>query len=80
MARLFCVGDKITHPMHGAGVIDSIVEKKNDGLPEDIISENSDGRHAGHDSYRKLQGNRRKTVWISNSGRSFPRFRISRWI
>lgn len=25
---MFCVGDKIVHPMHGAGVIDSIVEEK----------------------------------------------------
>jgi len=32
VARLFCVGDKITHPMHGAGVIDSIVEKKMNGV------------------------------------------------
>ena len=28
---VFRVGDKIAHPMHGAGVIDSIVEKKIDG-------------------------------------------------
>ena len=25
---MFCVGDKIVHPMHGAGVIDSIVDEK----------------------------------------------------
>ncbi len=25
---MFCVGDKIVHPMHGAGVIESIVEEK----------------------------------------------------
>ena len=29
---MFCVGDKIAHPMHGAGVIDSIEERKMDGL------------------------------------------------
>ena len=28
---MFNVGDKIVHPMHGAGVIDSIVEKKFNG-------------------------------------------------
>jgi len=28
---LFCVGDKIAHPMHGAGVIDSIEERKMNG-------------------------------------------------
>jgi len=28
---LFCVGDEIAHPMHGAGVIDSIEEKKMNG-------------------------------------------------
>lgn len=28
---MFNVGDKIVHPMHGAGVIDRIVEKKIDG-------------------------------------------------
>ena len=28
---MFCVGDKIAHPMHGAGVIDSIEEKKMNG-------------------------------------------------
>ena len=25
---MFCVGDKIVHPMHGAGVIESIVDEK----------------------------------------------------
>ncbi len=29
---MFRVGDKITHPMHGAGIIDSIVEKKVNGV------------------------------------------------
>ena len=28
---MFCVGDMIAHPMHGAGVIDSIEEKKLNG-------------------------------------------------
>ena len=28
---MFCVGDKIVHPMHGAGVIDSIVREKISG-------------------------------------------------
>ncbi|MCL2408034.1 MAG: CarD family transcriptional regulator [Oscillospiraceae bacterium] len=28
---MFCVGDKIAHPMHGAGVIDSIEERKMNG-------------------------------------------------
>lgn len=29
---MFKVGDKIAHPMHGAGVIDSIVQKKVNGV------------------------------------------------
>ena len=29
---MFHVGDKIVHPMHGAGVVDSIVEKKVNGV------------------------------------------------
>ena len=29
---MFQVGDKIVHPMHGAGVIDSIVTKKVNGV------------------------------------------------
>lgn len=29
---MFKVGDKIAHPMHGAGVIDSIVQKKVNGI------------------------------------------------
>ena len=29
---MFQVGDKIVHPMHGAGVIDRIVQKKVDGV------------------------------------------------
>ncbi len=29
---MFQIGDKIVHPMHGAGIIDSIVEKKVNGV------------------------------------------------
>jgi len=29
---MFQVGDKVVHPMHGAGVIDSVVKKKVDGV------------------------------------------------
>lgn len=29
---MFQVGDKIVHPMHGAGVVDSIVQKKMNGV------------------------------------------------
>lgn len=32
---MFEVGDKIVHPMHGAGVIDSIVSKKVNGVVRD---------------------------------------------
>ena len=32
---MFQVGDKIVHPMHGAGVIDSIVQKKVNGVVRD---------------------------------------------
>lgn len=29
---MFLVGDKIVHPMHGAGIVDSIVQKKVNGV------------------------------------------------
>ena len=32
---MFSVGDRIAHPMHGAGVIDSIVKRKVDGAEKD---------------------------------------------
>ena len=32
---MYQVGDKVVHPMHGAGVVDSIVQKKVDGLLRD---------------------------------------------
>ncbi len=28
---MYCIGDKIVHPMHGAGVIENIIEQKVDG-------------------------------------------------
>lgn len=35
---LYQVGDKIVHPMHGAGVIDSIVQKKMNGVIRDYYT------------------------------------------
>lgn len=32
---MFQVGDKVVHPMHGAGIVDSIVQKKVDGVVQD---------------------------------------------
>ncbi len=32
---MFQIGDKIVHPMHGAGIVDSIVSKKIDGIFSD---------------------------------------------
>lgn len=32
---MFQIGDKIVHPMHGGGIIDSIVQKKVDGVTRD---------------------------------------------
>lgn len=32
---MFTIGDRIAHPMHGAGTIDSIVKKKIDGREKD---------------------------------------------
>jgi len=32
---LFDIGDKIVHPMHGAGVVDGIVQKKINGITRD---------------------------------------------
>ena len=35
---MFRVGDKIVHPMHGAGVVDEIVQRKVDGVLRDYYS------------------------------------------
>ncbi len=35
---MYQVGDKIVHPMHGAGVIDDIVKKKMNGVTRDYYS------------------------------------------
>ena len=35
---LYRVGDKIVHPMHGAGIIDSIVQKKLNGVVRDYYT------------------------------------------
>ncbi len=35
---MFHVGDKIVHPMHGAGVIDAIVQKKLNGVTRDYYT------------------------------------------
>jgi len=32
---VFQVGDKVVHPMHGGGIVDSIVQKKVDGMMRD---------------------------------------------
>ena len=32
---MFQIGDKVVHPMHGAGVIDSIVQEKINGKVQD---------------------------------------------
>ncbi|SMC39959.1 CarD family transcriptional regulator [Papillibacter cinnamivorans] len=32
---MFSIGDKIVHPMHGAGVVDSIVQRKINGVSRD---------------------------------------------
>lgn len=33
--KVFQIGDKVVHPMHGAGIVDSIVQKKVDGVVRD---------------------------------------------
>ena len=35
---MFQVGDKIVHPMHGAGIVDGIVEKKVNGVVREYYS------------------------------------------
>ena len=35
---MFRVGDKIVHPMHGAGIVDEIVQRKVDGILRDYYS------------------------------------------
>ena len=32
---MFQIGDKVVHPMHGAGIVDSIVQEKVNGVMED---------------------------------------------
>ena len=32
---MFQIGDKVVHPMHGAGIVDSIVQKKVNGVMRD---------------------------------------------
>ena len=45
---MFQVGDKIVHPMHGAGIIDSIVQKKVNGVVRDYyILKLPVGGHSG---------------------------------
>lgn len=38
VGTLYQVGDKIVHPMHGAGVIDAIVKKKMNGVTRDYYT------------------------------------------
>lgn len=35
---LYQVGDKVVHPMHGAGIIDSIIQKKLNGVTRDYYT------------------------------------------
>lgn len=35
--RVFQIGDKVVHPMYGAGVVDSIVQKTVDGIVRDYF-------------------------------------------
>ena len=32
---MFHIGDKVVHPMHGAGIVESIVQKKVNGVTRD---------------------------------------------
>ena len=56
---MFQVGDKIVHPMHGAGVVDSIVQKKVNGVVREYyILKLPVGVHGGHDPHREQRGDR----------------------
>ena len=35
VSSLFQIGDKVVHPMHGAGIVESIVQKKVNGVMRD---------------------------------------------
>ena len=35
VSPLFQIGDKVVHPMHGAGIVESIVQKKVNGVMRD---------------------------------------------
>ena len=41
---MFQIGDKVVHPMHGAGIVESIVQKKVDGVLRDYYIKNLPGR------------------------------------
>lgn len=41
---MFRIGDKVVHPMHGAGIVESIVQKKVDGVVRDYYIMKLPGR------------------------------------
>ena len=41
---MFQIGDKVVHPMHGAGIVESIVQKKVDGVVRDYYIMKLPGR------------------------------------
>ena len=38
VSPLFQIGDKVVHPMHGAGIVESIVQKKVNGVMRTTMS------------------------------------------
>ena len=56
---MFRIGDKIVHPMHGAGVVDEIVQRKVNGVVRDYYTLKLHRRDAGDDPYRSLRADRR---------------------
>ena len=57
---MFRIGDKIVHPMHGAGIVDQIVTRKVNGVLRDYYSlKLAPGGYAGDDPHGELWGDRR---------------------
>ncbi len=56
---MFRIGDKIVHPMHGAGIVDQIVTRKVNGVLRDYYSLKLPLGYAGDDPHGELWGDRR---------------------
>ena len=57
---MFRIGDKIVHPMHGAGIVDQIVTRESQWRLAGLLQpEAAPGGYAGDDPHGELWGDRR---------------------